>query len=154
MRSRTITGSVERRIAAWRWLPDIGTNQTLVRHDSTLSVGACMSDLATLIECNRDIESRKHSAKRPRIRPVRLPEENNGARAKSVCLLKYLLRPLRSCSRARHSRAFTAVSLTLSTSAVWSMVSPSISRSTKTVRKMGLSSSRHLIRMSRSSDAQ
>ncbi len=40
------------------------------------------------------------------------------AGADSVCLVKYLFRPSRSCKRARHSRAFTAALLWFSTTAV------------------------------------
>ena len=40
---------------------------------------------------------------------VRVLQEFDSARADSVCLLKYLLRPSRSCNRPRQSRAFTAV---------------------------------------------
>jgi len=72
-------------------------------------VGDACRDLAPLIEHFPVIELRKHSAKSPRIRPDRLPEGNNCARADCVCWLKYWFRPSRSCSRARHSRAFTAV---------------------------------------------
>src|SRR5580658_5272321 len=73
---------------------DISANQTLVRQHSTLSVGAvkvavCMSDSVALIECDRDIESRKHSATSPRIRPVCLPEGNSCFCAAGVRRLKY-----------------------------------------------------------------
>jgi len=51
--------------------------------------------------------------------------------------LKYLLRRSRNCKRARSNLDFTAGTLNSSADAVSSVESPSTSRSTKTVRKLG-----------------
>src|SRR6266478_4307194 len=65
------------------------------------------------------------------------PPGLNSTRADSVSFLKYLFKRSRSCSRPRHNHAFTAVCLKFSTSAVSAVEEPSMSRSTKTVRKIG-----------------
>src|SRR5579871_1378873 len=102
-----------------------------------------------------DIESRRHSAKRPIIFLVTLlVGAGSSPDTKDVRSWKYRLRHSRRCNRTRHSRAFTAAWLTFSTCAVCSIESPSTSRSTKTVRKIGRNSSTVLPRMSRNSEAQ
>src|SRR5882762_8527262 len=75
-------------------------------------------DLAQLVEHAWDIEGTRRSIGGPGIRPVRRPKGADFGDPEVVCLLKYLFRRSRSCNRARHSRAFTAVGLIFSTSAV------------------------------------
>src|SRR5580704_4889685 len=65
---------------------DITLSHALLKQRSTFSaaavrVAACISDSASPIESVRYVESRKQSAKSPRIRPVRLPEGNSCFRA-------------------------------------------------------------------------
>ena len=66
-------------------------------------------DLAQLVEHAWDIEGTRRSIGGPGIRPVRRPKGADFGDPEVVCLLKYLFRRSRSCNRARHSRAFTAV---------------------------------------------
>src|SRR5579864_8998401 len=109
---------------------------------------------ATPIEYLRGIESRRHSAKRPIIFFVTLLVGARSSGAEGDCSSKYLLRRARRCNRTRHRRAFTAAWLRFSTCAVCSIESPSTSRSTKTVRKIGRNPSTVLPRISRNSEAQ
>src|ERR1700756_859033 len=109
---------------------------------------------ATLVEYVRGIESRRHSAKRPIIFFVTLLVGAGSPGAEGVRSSKYLLRRSRRCNRTRHSRAFTAAWLRFSTWEVCSIESPSTSRSTKTVRKIGRHSSTVRARISRNSEAQ
>ena len=67
---------------------------------------------------------------------------------------KRLLSRSRSCRRTLHSRALIAELLMFSTSAVWSMERPSMSRKTKTVREMGSRSFKASTRMLFNSEAQ
>jgi hypothetical protein len=68
-----------------------------------------MCDSAQLVEHSWDIEGTRRSIGGPGIRPVRLPKGADFGHPEVDCLLKYLFRRSRSCSRARHNRAFTAV---------------------------------------------
>ena len=69
-------------------------------------------------------------------------------------LLKYLLSSLRSCCLARQSLAFTVPIPSCNTSPVSSIESPSMSRSTKTARKIGLICFRLAIKILHNSDAR
>jgi len=99
------------------------------------------------------IEPQRHSAKRPVIFVVTRQVGVGSSGAKGA-RSKYLLRRSRRCNRTRYSRAFNPARLSLRACAVSSIESPSTSRSTKTVRNIGRTSSTVLARMSPNSNAQ